>query len=231
MPETFPTNDFEEFRKQYGDTVIRMRTTKSLGPFVPVYVHSDLPPNLGHVYVDHPTLGTMNVQWNSSTYEWQFDLPERGLFNYANIVGLYIRVPKRQWKRGLCGGTSYCDWITRPWRERLNRLTIPAIGLLHLPMVHTLFNRVFKSWDVALDDLLESRSCEEALSLKFACTLCPHELGKKILLFWYEDQIIGEIYPIERYVMVYQTIFLQEVRDFFIRNKVSWQVKSLTTSI
>lgn len=222
-------NELEEFRKQYCETIIRIREVAAGSQFFPVYVKPEHHQESKHLVLDHPKVGVMNVHWKSKSYEFDLELPPKGLFNYKDSVGLFIRLPKRQWKRGLCQGTSSHLWLTKPWRVELNRRTVPTVGYSNLEFVQALYDRTYRPFEVVVGDLLTFKKVEEALSPRFALTLSPFSGEDDVLVLWYEDQVIGELYPEEPGIAVRQPVFLQEVRDYAKRNGIKWPVKSIET--
>ncbi|MCI0558218.1 MAG: hypothetical protein MN733_06960 [Nitrososphaera sp.] len=221
-------NELDEFRKQYSETIIRMREKKS-GPFMPVYIKTEGAHTPEHLCINHASFGQMQIRWKSKLYEWNTDLPRRGLFNHKGSVGLFLRTPQRQWKRGLCSGTSCIRWITYTWRRQLNGMTVPSASLGDLNFVNSLYDRAYRHWDDVVADLLARKSVEEALSPQFALSQSPFVDDQDVLILWYEDQVIGELYPKYPGVVVRQEIFEQEVCDFVKRKKMPWPVTFIKT--
>ncbi|MCI0560496.1 MAG: hypothetical protein MN733_18570, partial [Nitrososphaera sp.] len=221
-------NELEEFRKQYSETIIRMREKKG-GSFLPVYVNAEGAQTENHICVNHSSFGQMQVHWKSKLYELNTDLPKRGLFNYKGCVGLFLRTPQRQSKRGLCHGTSLIRWITYDWRKQLNMATVISPSLGDLSFVNSLYDREYRHWGNVVDNLLDRHVVEEALSPQFALSQSPFLDDEDVLLLWYEDQVVGEFYPREPGIVVRQDVFEQEVQDFVKRKKIAWPVTFFKT--
>ncbi|MCI0550232.1 MAG: hypothetical protein L0287_04705 [Anaerolineae bacterium] len=221
-------NELEEFRKQYSETIIRLREKKG-GPYQPVYVNTEGAHTPNHLCVNHSAFGQIQVHWKSQLYELNTDLPRRGLFNYNGCAGLFLRTPQRQWKRGLCSGTSNIRWLTYSWRKQLNMVTVISPSLGDLNFVNSLYDRVYRSWGTVIEDLLNSNVVEEAVSPQFALSRSPFVDEHDVLLLWYEDQVIGDVYPEEPGIIVRQEIFGQEVHDFVKRKKITWPVTFFKT--
>lgn len=219
-------NELEEFRKQYSETIVRLREKKYGSQlFQPVYVQQEGAHSPQHLCVNHSSFGQIQVKWKSASYEWNTELPHRGLFNHKGAVGLFIRLPQRQWKRGLCPGTSKVEWITNNFRKDLNPITSTHVSLGDLSFVNALYDRTYRHWESVVADLLTFHTVEEALSPQFALTQSLFLGDDDVLLLWYEDQVVGELYPLAPGIVVRQAVFGQEIQDFVKRKKIGWPVK------
>jgi len=219
-------DEFEEFKKQYGRTIVRLKTEKDTH-FAPVYVNETVLEGQ-RITVDHATYGSLTVKWGSKNFVWDLELPERGLFNYNQHVGMFYRLPRRQWKRGLHEHTSAVEWITLPWRKDINPVLVAGLPLpfSNLTYVDALYNRHHVTWDEATKKLREYRLSEAALSNQFALTLSPFEKDSNdVLLLWYEDQAVADIDCEDHKILVRQQPFIQEITDFVQRQRVPCQVK------
>ena len=222
-------NELEEFRKQYSETIIRLREKKAGSSFLPVYVQQEGSHSPHHLCVNHSSFGQIQVKWKSASYEFDAELPRRGLFNHKGAVGLFIRLPQRQWKRGLCTGTSKVEWITNSFRHDLNPVTQIHASLGDLSFVNSLYERPYRHWESVVADLMTFQAIEEALSPQFALTQSLFLGDEDVLLLWYEDQVVGEFYPNAPGIVVRQGVFGQEIQDFVKRQKIGWPVKFIET--
>lgn len=222
-------NDLEEFRKQYSETIIRLREKTIGAPFRPVFVETEGAHSPQHICVNHSSFGQIQVHWKSKTYEWDTDLPKRGLFNHQGAVGLFLRLPQRQSKRGLCTGTAQVTWITNDWRKDLNPVTYTAYNLGNLNFVNSLYDRSYRHWQAVVADLMMLHITEEAISPQFALSQSLFLGDEDVLLLWYEDQIVGEFYPLAPGIVVRQSVFGQEIQDFVKRKKIGWPIKFIET--
>jgi len=222
MPTANQVNEFAEFCKQYGETSIQVQELPEDKKFFSVYVDGAAgPDNL--LQVRHTNRGLLRIAYPSKKYMWQLDLPTRGLFNYQNHVGLYYRMPKRQWKRGLCSGNSAINWLTATWRHCLNPSIFQDIPLTDLNLVGAIYDRYFRTKSEIIEDLFAGRKTEEAFNEKFAVSLSPFSEETHILLLWYETQLIGDLTATD--IEVRHEPFLQEVIQYFGQGNRKWQVR------
>lgn len=220
-------NEFEEFRKQYESTYIRIKFNET-SDYQVVFVTACVSDTEKSPYfvVRSPTLGQCTVNWKDSKLSLDYTFPVLGLFNYDNSFYCFHRFPDRQWKRGISSGNSHVS-------DPLSSVKRGRFGLGHEVTQKSVINTdsltaAFTRHPISLSNAVELLNAKKligvALNSTFGITLNP-TINPNMLL-WKHMSMIGYVHQHSNELEVIVTTFEQEVSDFLNRQKeYDWNMK------
>ena len=217
-------NEFEEFRKQYEKTYIRVKFENLPNKQVIVVRECVIETNeSGYIVVHSDRLGQCILSWSKSKQIIDYSFPTIGLFNYDSGFLMFYRHPDRQWKRGITSGNSI---IKTPFRD-IQIKTGSYFGpdsVLNYNSLEAAYSNIYPSSITnACAQLIDNNLLGIALNSTFAISKNPTK--DSTLLLWKHLNMIGYVYPQTETINVVEIIFKQEVIDFLKRTlEFSWKL-------
>ncbi len=220
-------NEFEEFRKQYEKTFIRVlfeSKPEALVVLVRACISDD--EESPYIVIQHPSIGQCTLNWNASKQTINYDFPSIGLFNYKDQFMMFHRFPERQWKRGITASNSL---VVDPFKGIFacnkdlyhNR---PNIGIDFDSLSSAFSNKYPTNIMGAIEELTTTDTFSKALNTVFGVSRSP--VMDNRLILWKHLNMIGYVIPEDKSIIVVETIFRQEVFDFLKRaQEFDWSLK------
>jgi hypothetical protein len=221
-------NEFEEFRKQYEKTFIRIKFESSKDYHVvsvrQCVADDDKKP---YIVVHNPKLGQCAINWNETKQDIDYSFPQIGLFNHRDRFLMFHRFPDRQWKRGVSSGNSH---IADPLRDIL--LRVPDLrGMIHnsvsvdYPALTSAYHPDYPTnIDEALERLEKPNQLGICLNPVFGITKNPTK--NEDYLMWKHLSIVGTLNKVVRTIRIEEPTFRQEVIDYINRSKEhTWSLR------
>jgi hypothetical protein len=220
-------NEFEEFRKQYDHTFVRIKfEDKSDYISAIIKLCSNDDPKNPYIVAYYPKIGNITINWNASKQNIDYSFPLTGLFNADSCFFMFHRYPERQWKRGITGTNSS---ISDPLRDiKLSfpelRATVPKLIALTSDLLDHAFVRVFPNDLQMACTMLQSPKMQGiALNPVFGLTLNHATDKDDEYILWKHLSMIGTVDVKSKTITVKEPVFYQEVMDFLKRNReVDW---------
>lgn len=212
-------NEFEEFRKQYENTYIRIQfeNSNTYNIVKVVACIADDPQN-SYITLHNPVLGQLSVSWNKSKQKIDYTFPAVGLFNHGNSFLMFHRFPDRQWKRGVTVGNSH---IADPLRDiKLSIASVRPYTPRSVELSYSVLCSAYNQhYPINLKEAIKVMASNEGIALNdvFGITQSPIEDNQFVL--WKHLSMIGFVYPKSSIISVREDSFLQEVSDFLKRQQ------------
>lgn len=221
-------NEFDEFRKQYEKTFIRIKF-ENTNVYKVVNILACISDDEKNPYfvIHNPEIGQCAIKWNDTRQSLDYSFPKVGLFNHKHGFLLFHRFPERQWKRGITSANSHIGnplWsiYTRiPDYRRLN-FEFPSITY---SVLESAFHGYYPTnIDDAIYEIESESICGVCINGTFGITKNP--MLQKEYLFWKSLSIIGTVDVRTRTIEVIEPVFRQEVQDFLKRKQeFDWKLR------
>lgn len=221
-------NEFEEFRKQYEKTYLRVRFegTKDL-QVVNVRECVGADEKRPYILFHNPVIGQTTVRWEDSKQEIDYEFPATGLFNHADNFYAFYRFPDRQWKKGISHGNVRIIDPINYFRQRVRHyqnFVSPKFNVDFHTLTSAFSNKYPASLDEAIQTVNRSDMIGTALNPVFGITKSP--TLTTLLVLWKHLSMIGIVDPVARSIEVTERTFRQEVFDFLKRKQeYAWSIK------
>jgi hypothetical protein len=222
-------NLWQEFQKQYMNTFFRIKLKSGAKRIV--YWHGSLPTNEEKKTFTVLTKneGELVLKFDSTKYK-DFDLkfPPVGMYNLAGVPWAFLRIPQRQWHRGICKGTA----LIRPMIVSGKSRRISAFNEYYTSLSHeTLAGAFWSEYPATIDDAcnqIDGKECfGRALNRELSIILNFNNSAlvlNKLILYWY-SLALGYVDPVNKEIKTYAHPLTQEVRDYLKRSRQGiWQL-------
>ena len=212
-------NEFEEFRKSYDGTYIRILFEKGTN-YVPVLILGGILNNEGEwIKCITRKYGESLVKYRGSKSQFDFQFPPIGLFNYNNDMHYFYRFPERQYKKGISARNSIIRNLIGPFRTQYIPSEITTLNVITLEAV---FSGNFPA-NLSEGLIRLSEVSSIALNRNFGLSLSPSNDNPYPQL-WKGFQMIGYVDPNKKTIFVISNILQQEVTDYIKRTRQPWQI-------
>jgi hypothetical protein len=224
-------NLWQEFKKQYAGTFFRVRLKSGAKRIVFWPSDWDMDNETTTFSVKTRNEGTMVLKFNSTKYkDFDFKFPDVGMFNLDGMSWAFLRIPQRQWHRGICNGTAQIKDLIPAARSR----RVASYNQIHSVLSHETLAAAF--WGDYPSSLVQA--CEQlngetmfGIALNRQLSLLVDFREEKFnsnfnkILYWFSVPI-GEVSLTNKTIMMHNHVLAQEVIDYMNRtSQTGWAIQ------
>lgn len=180
--------------------------------------------------------GNKKVYWGDDTgnshvhpldgdITWSFEIPKARVYNFKNNVCKLVRLPHRQWKKGLCSETFSTHENLFPYLTKFK--VIPGEMYHHFTWGTTNLNTMLEEMGpIPFKKSLEAVLKQQALARVFSdrVSLSQGVMSKNPTL-WFDSAVIGEFLTKSDRVVLRGPEFQFEIESIFAEHGIEVVVK------
>lgn len=205
-----PSEHIHDFQRRYQGTIVMVKLPPK-EEFVPMLVSAieyvgDCEASMT---MSSNVLGKIRLNM-ANEYEMKFEFPECGVFQLHKDAIVFRRLPKRQWRKGICSENS----AVFPVYHRVVDAKGPA---LTTETVSAALEKKCYSAQTGLD-LLKQGYRSVALGNNFA--LCQSFNGDTGPVIFHWDRVIGTLSKGEKKIQLSEKIFSKEMSNLFPKMEI-----------
>lgn len=171
------------------------------------------------LYLDSQQLGTMQLYYPKILEDLDLTPPVSGYFNHNNNALYLLKLPRRQWKRGLCQDNHE---IYNPISRLVNSGVYRA--LLGRTSISALYNRVFMRDLTEIEAMLTNKTPIVSVAASLNLMISKSPVLKPKLVLWLGLIPCGFIDTGE--IQICDENFRQEVLDELRNSELNWKISN-----